>query len=86
MGGFDATPAALAEAIDRDFPFSIHYTLEDGIHHASWPERLNDTYARRDWGWRPRFGVAETTHAMLSAIAYDMRNGDDDEPVCNHTA
>ena len=40
----------------------------------SWPNRLDDGNARRDWGWKPEFGLEQMTddlvprvHAMLAA-------------------
>lgn len=32
----------------------------------SWPRGLQDQTARRDWGWRPEYGLAETTKVLLA--------------------
>ena len=31
----------------------------------SWPESLDDSQARADWGWAPKFGLDEITGEML---------------------
>lgn len=34
----------------------------------SWPQSLDDTPARREWGWKPDFGLSEMTVDMLAAL------------------
>ena len=65
------TPAELAAAIRVHVPdFEIDYR-PDPVRQAiadSWPSRLDDTEARRQWGWRHRFGLAETVTEMLRGL------------------
>ncbi|MCB1744827.1 MAG: NAD-dependent epimerase/dehydratase family protein [Gammaproteobacteria bacterium] len=34
----------------------------------SWPRSIDDRDARREWGWQPRFGLAEMVRSMLDAL------------------
>lgn len=52
------TPAELAEAIRRRLPeFTISYTpdFRDAIA-KTWPASIDDSAARAQWGWQPRYG------------------------------
>jgi len=66
------TPAELATAIRRHIPeFRIDYRI-DPLRQAiadSWPRRLDDSAARRDWGWAPRYDLAATVGEMLARLA-----------------
>lgn len=65
------TPESLAGSIRRHLPsFEIDYDV-DPVRQAiadSWPRRLDDDAARREWGWRPEFGLEEMTRTMLAHI------------------
>jgi nucleoside-diphosphate-sugar epimerase len=37
---------------------------------ASWPNSIDDSVARRDWGWKPEYGLAEITADMLQNLAH----------------
>lgn len=66
------TPAELAAAIRLHVPgFEIDYdpdplrqTIAD-----SWPERLDDSEARAQWGWRHEYELADMVPAMLNGVA-----------------
>jgi len=34
----------------------------------SWPDSLDDTCAREEWGWRPEWDLSRMTDDMLAAI------------------
>lgn len=34
----------------------------------SWPPALDDTYARRDWGWEPRYSLDQMTDDLVPAV------------------
>ncbi len=65
------TPARLAEAIRAHRPeFRIHYEVDpvrQGIA-ESWPRRIDDSAARREWGWRPEYGVDGMVADMLEKL------------------
>ena len=66
------TPARLAEEIRRHLPrFAIDYDVDpvrEGIA-RSWPRRMDDSAARREWGWQPRYDLAAMTADMIEHIA-----------------
>ena len=58
IAAFSASAAELAEQTKRHFPgfeitFDPHPKRSAVV--ASWPEDVDDTAARNDWGWRPHF-------------------------------
>lgn len=65
-------PDELASEIARHIPgFAVSYR-PDPVRQAiadSWPNSLDDSAARADWGWQPRYGLAEMTQEMLAALA-----------------
>lgn len=70
LGGFSGAPADFAGAIQQRMPdFEIEYLPDhrDAIA-ASWPEGLDDSAARRDWGWLPQYDLDTLSAAMLGHI------------------
>lgn len=65
------TPEELAEEIHKHLPhFKVTYN-PDSVRQTiadSWPVRFDDTNARRDWGWKPDFGLEELVRDMLTSI------------------
>ncbi|MGB6036685.1 MAG: NAD-dependent epimerase/dehydratase family protein [Cryomorphaceae bacterium] len=67
ISGVSFTPKTLSEAIQKEMPdFSISYNPDyrDKIA-KSWPSTLDDSLARKDWGWRPDFGLEDLVSDML---------------------
>jgi nucleoside-diphosphate-sugar epimerase len=65
------TPAQLAAEIKKRLPsFEIEYKV-DAVRQAiadSWPRRMDDSAAREEWGWEPRFGLAHVIDDMLEKL------------------
>jgi nucleoside-diphosphate-sugar epimerase len=65
------TPASLGAEIAKHVAgFSLSYQV-DPVRQAiadSWPERVDDAAARKEWGWRPSFDVAAMTTDMLEHL------------------
>ena len=65
------SPAAFEREIRRHLPgFTVSYRI-DPLRQAiadSWPDSLDDTAAREDWGWRPAYDLAALTREMLAAL------------------
>ena len=59
----DAVQARLPEARLR---FEIDPVRADIV--DSWPSRMDDSAARADWGWQPRFDLKRMTTANLDAL------------------
>jgi nucleoside-diphosphate-sugar epimerase len=62
------SPESLAGAIRAELPgFTIDYEV-DPVRQAiadSWPDRLDDSAARDEWGWRPEYDVERMCRDML---------------------
>jgi nucleoside-diphosphate-sugar epimerase len=65
------TPAELADEMRKHIPdFVIDYRV-DPMRQAiaeSWPRSLDDSAARAEWGWSPKFDLAATTTEMLARL------------------
>jgi nucleoside-diphosphate-sugar epimerase len=62
------TPTSLAAEISKHVPgFEMSYQV-DPVRQAiadSWPDRVDDSAAREEWGWRPSFDAAAMTVDMF---------------------
>lgn len=72
------TPAEIAEVIRRQVPdFSISYApdFRQKIA-ASWPESIDDSVARAQWGWEPAYDLERMTSEMLENLRsyYELEN------------
>ena len=65
------TPSELAAAIRERLPgFEIDYTI-DPLRQSiadSWPDKLDDTVARDEWGWHPRHDLDSMVDDMLENL------------------
>ena len=65
------TPEEVAAAIRRHIPgFAIDYDvdpLRQGIA-DSWPDSMDDSAARAEWGWQPRYDLAAMTADMIATL------------------
>lgn len=67
LAGISFTPEEIAAKIKKQLPeFEINYTPDFRQHIASlWPESINDTNAREDWGWKNKFDLDDTVNTMI---------------------
>lgn len=68
LGAMSFSPRELTETIRRFVPeFTVEYAPDYRQKIAdTWPDALDDTYARQDWGWSPQYD--------REAMAADMVN------------
>jgi nucleoside-diphosphate-sugar epimerase len=70
------TPEQLAAEIGRHLPdFRIDYDV-DPVRQAiadSWPDSMDDSAARQEWGWKARYDLAATTEDMLAKLGARLR-------------
>lgn len=70
LSGLSFTPAEIAAEIAKRIPgFKISYAPDFRQQIAeSWPGSIDDSVARRDWGWSPKFDLEAMVDEMLKAI------------------
>jgi nucleoside-diphosphate-sugar epimerase len=64
-----------AEIRKRKPNFKMEYQV-DPLKQAiaeSWPDSLDDTAAREEWGWHPNFGLATMTRDMLEKLTEKLQ-------------
>lgn len=70
FAGFSFSPAELAAEIKKTIPdFAISY--EPDFRQAiaeSWPQSIDDSVARKDWGWKPEYDLERMAKDMLVNI------------------
>lgn len=70
LAAMSFTPAELAAAIQKHMPeFTIDYAPDQRqAIAASWTESIDDSPARRDWGWKHHFDLDTMTTEMLHQL------------------
>lgn len=70
FSGMSFSPADVAAAIQKHVPsFTVSY--EPDFRQAiaeSWPQSIDDSVARHDWGWKPAYTLETMTTDMLQNI------------------
>lgn len=67
LGAMSFTPAEIAAYIQEHIPdFAVSYEpdFRQAIA-ATWPERIDDTAARADWGWQEQYDIRSMTHDII---------------------
>ena len=71
VAAMNFTPERLAEEIRRHIPeFTIDYQV-DPVRQSiadSWPNSLDDSAARQEWGWAPEYDIETMTLEMLEKL------------------
>jgi nucleoside-diphosphate-sugar epimerase len=67
VSGMSFSPKDIAAAIRKHIPdFNIDYKPDYRQSIAgSWPESIDDSVAKKDWGWKPEFDLEKMTSDML---------------------
>jgi len=76
LAAMSVTPEQLAREIRGHLPdFVIDYDVDPARQAIadSWPESVDDTAAREEWGWRPRYDLAAMTADMLQVLGSRLR-------------
>jgi nucleoside-diphosphate-sugar epimerase len=70
LSGMSFTPAEIAAEIKKHFPdFTINYEPDFRQKIAdSWPASIDDSEARKDWGWKNDFDMENMTVEMISKL------------------
>ncbi len=73
------TPEQLFTAIKKRVPsFTWDYNVDPvkAQISASWPDCLDDSCAREEWGWNPKWGMDQMIDDMLEACRKKVENGE----------
>ena len=70
FSGMSFAPKDVVVEIQKHIPdFQISYKPDFRQQIAeSWPQSIDDSYAAKDWGWKPEFDLAKMTTDMLANI------------------
>ena len=70
LSAISFSPKEIAEAIKQHIPdFKISYSPDFHQQIAdSWPESIDDSAARADWGWRHEYDLEKMTNVMLKNL------------------
>ena len=70
LSGMSFTPAEIAAEIQKQIPnFKITYKPDFRQDIAqSWPESIDDSQARKDWAWKPKFDLNKMTTDMIAQL------------------
>ncbi len=70
FAGMSFAPKDVAAEIVKHIPdFQVTYQPDFRQQIAeSWPESIDDSYARQDWGWQPEYDLARMTADMLAHV------------------
>ena len=74
LAAMSFTPKQLAEKIQNYLPnFKIDYQIDFRQNIAdSWPQSIDDSYARRDWGWKEFYDLDKLVQNMLENIRTEL--------------
>ena len=74
IGAFSFSPKELAEAIRKQIPeFTISYKPDSRQEIAkTWPESVDDSQAKKDWGWEAKTNLDKMVVTMLQGLHYTI--------------
>ena len=76
LSAISFSPKEIAEEIKKHFPkFKMSYKPDHRQAIAdSWPQSIDDTEARKDWGWKPKYNLEKMASIMLENLQKKLKN------------
>lgn len=70
ISGTSFSPSEIAVSIQKEYPeFEVSYQPDFRQQIAdSWPKKIDDSAAAKDWDWQPRYNLKDITHTMISKL------------------
>ena len=80
LGGLEFSAKELALEIKKHIPyFTVEYKPDFRQEIAdSWPRSIDDSQARKDWGWMPKYDLASMTVDMIQKLSKKKLSGKKD--------
>lgn len=78
LTGISFSPAEIAVEIKKILPnFELSYVEHDPRQTIAdtWPRSIDDSYARADWGWEPKFDLASIAKDMIKNLERKIIKG-----------
>jgi nucleoside-diphosphate-sugar epimerase len=74
LSGMSFSPKEIADEIKNYFPeFQITYKPDSRQAIAdSWPQSIDDSVARNEWGWKPNFDLKKMSEEMIVNLKREM--------------
>jgi nucleoside-diphosphate-sugar epimerase len=74
--GMSVSPEIIANEIKKHIPdFTISYDI-DPLKQSiaeSWPNSLDDSVARKEWGWNPKYDLESMTKDMIQVLTKKLK-------------
>ena len=70
LAGMSFSPLEIAAEIQKrnpDFKIEFKPDFRQAIA-ASWPQSIDDSEARKDWGWKPKYDLADLVDIMMTEV------------------
>jgi len=77
LAAFSFSPSELVAEIEKHIP-DLACSYEPDFRQQiadSWPRSIDDSAARRDWGWKPQYSLAATVADMLEKLGRKHAEG-----------
>jgi nucleoside-diphosphate-sugar epimerase len=71
FGAINFTPKELVTEIKKLYPTFVCTYDPDPVKQRiaeSWPQSIDDSVARHDWGWKPKFELPKMTKVMIGGV------------------
>ena len=70
LSGLSFSPEQIAAEVAKHIPgFKMSYAPDERQAYAdSWPNSIDDSAARRDWGWKPQYDLTEMVDDMMAHL------------------
>lgn len=70
LSAMSFSPQEIYQSIKQHYPeFTISYQPDfRQVIADSWPDSIDDSHARKDWGWKHEFGLTEMTEDILKYL------------------